>query len=101
MAGAGFFMESVVSEQRDDDRISTRRAIDLVLEEHEYQRKLYGAERDSQHTPIEWVTILASWLGKAGIAALNGDTVGYKKRLIQVTAIGLSALEVFLSRKGD
>lgn len=70
-----------------------RRVLDDVLKERDHQRKRWSVEEDVLHSHCEWVTIVATWLGKAGSAARGGDTFTLRKRLVQVAAICMAAIE--------
>jgi len=83
-------------DQRTDD---TRRAvIGDILKERNHQLKRWGPGHDEMHGPSEWVTILNIYLGKAAMESplYQGDSYRderFKKRLVQVAAICMAALE--------
>lgn len=76
-------------------QIISDRVVEEVLKEREYQREKWTVEHDVQHTPLEWLAILATWVGKASAAAIRGDRAGFRKRLVQVAAICMAAVESF------
>jgi len=76
-----------------------RLALDAVVKEHEYQKERWGTSHDQEHTPEEWLNILAVYLGKLGSETVAFQGLGYdpekfKKRLTQIAAIALSASAV-------
>ena len=71
----------------------SQRVVDDVLQERDYQRGRWSVEDDVLHSDCEWVTILITWLGKAGSAARSGDKSTLRKRLVQVAAISMAAVE--------
>lgn len=79
--------------QRESSGTRARRVLDDVLKERDYQRGRWSIEHDVLHSHCEWITIVATWLGKAGVSARSGDTKGFRKRLVQVAAICMSAAE--------
>jgi hypothetical protein len=80
----------------DDERRKTRlqrRVLDDVLRERDYQRGRWGTDHDTLHSKFEWVSIMVTWLGKAASSAIGGDSNGFRKRMVQVSAISLAAIE--------
>jgi hypothetical protein len=76
-----------------------RISLEAVIREREYQRRRWQ-HSDQMHTAVDWVTILTVWLGKAASEIppyrMHNDPEGrkaFRKRLLQLTAIGLAALE--------
>lgn len=91
-------------EEWEDRRVAEstrkRQAIDEILKEREYQMGRWDTEHDKKHSKEEWLTILVVWIGKAAhyvfpyaAVADRESKVGFRKRLIQVAAICLAALE--------
>lgn len=80
-------------ERREETAAQARQVLEDVLKERDYQRGRWDTEHDVLHSHFEWVSILTTWLGKAASSALGGDRAGLRKRLVQVTAIGLAAIE--------
>ena len=72
---------------------AARRVLVAVLDERDHQRNRWSPEQDVLHSHFEWITVLSGWLGKAATCAIGGDAAGLRKRLVQVTAIGLAAIE--------
>jgi hypothetical protein len=70
-----------------------QRVVDDVLHERDYQRSRWSIEEDVLHSHCEWIAILTTWLGKAGISARTGDDSTLRKRLVQVAAISMAAVE--------
>lgn len=82
-----------------DKRINpkARTVLDWVLHERERQRELWGEDEshDASHTPQDWITILTYYLGRAAYNAppYRLQREEFKKRLVQISAICLAALE--------
>ena len=75
-----------------------RRALEEVREERDHQKKRWDPGHDREHKPDDWVLILTVWMGKLAYASpfFMGnayDKRKFRKRLVQVTAIALAALE--------
>lgn len=70
-----------------------QRVLSDVLEERDHQRGRWSVDDDVLHSHCEWTTILTTWLGKAGHSARHGDTAAFRKRLVQVAAICMAAIE--------
>lgn len=71
-----------------------------ILSERERQRHLYSTTHDRGHTGAEWVAILALYLGKVAAGELGAGPAEYEKRLVQLGALVLAALEAEQSRNG-
>jgi hypothetical protein len=91
--------EEALPDRRDPWNDRQRRALDAVLEERRYQKSRWP--NDHLHTPSDWVSILTVWLGKLASEAppYRGTDdpkalEAFRKRLTQLTAIGLAAREV-------
>jgi hypothetical protein len=89
-----------MDERRDVDNRKTRDALDGVLEEREYQRNRWGTPHDQQHSRADWLTILTVYSGKIAenvtpyAASDDKESLrGFRKRLTQMAAICLAALE--------
>ena len=87
-----------VQERRQDVNAPQRGVMTAVLEEREYQRARWHS--DQHHQPSDWLAILTVWLGKTASEAppyrdpSNPEALkAFKKRITQLTAIGLAALE--------
>lgn len=85
--------------------LSQRAAIDAILKERDYQLSRFSAETDTTKTPEEWITILQIFLGKAAMETAqyregNFSLAGFRKRVTQVTAIGMAILET-MERKTE
>jgi hypothetical protein len=73
------------------------KVIGLILEERAYQEKKWGAKGRS-HGMQEWITVLGEWYGKcAGVVRRilfeSGDPQAFIRRMVQVAAVALAALE--------
>jgi len=79
--------------QREESQIRARTVLDDVIKERDYQRKRWSTEHDVLHSHFEWVSIISTWLGKAASAALGSDTGTFRKRLVQIAAISIAAIE--------
>lgn len=55
----------------------------------------WSLEHDDQHSVNGWVTLLTRYLGYAAHEAEQMDGDGYRKRLIQVAAITVAAIESY------
>jgi len=84
-------MPETMSEEK-TERIS-QRVVDDVMNERQYQRGRWSIEHDVLHSDCEWISILATWLGKSASAAVGGDKSTLRKRLVQVAAISMAAIE--------
>lgn len=91
-------------EHRERASAKVREVFNEILTEREYQKQRWGAEHDAKHTEQDWLSILTVWLGKAAStthpyafldAQLNvkKDKEAFRKRLIQIAAISLAAIE--------
>jgi len=73
--------------------IRAQRVLNDVLKERDHQRGRWSIEDDVLHSHCEWTNILTTWLGKACHSARHGDTPAFRKRLVQVAAICMAAIE--------
>jgi hypothetical protein len=87
-------------DRRAPDAVRRREALEAILNEREYQKSRWTQEHDKKHAKEEWMTILTVWLGKLAscvypYASANDHEAkaGFKKRLIQIAAICLAAIE--------
>ena len=71
--------------------MSKLKIIWLILKERKHQDKIWGTQHDRKHTPGEWCDILEDYCSKYQFA--NGYAED-RKRLIQIAAICIAALEV-------
>lgn len=76
-------------------RLIENRVLLEFARERERQRvqEGYAPEHDDQHDATHWIALVATWLGRAGDAALEGDVGRYRRRLVQVGALALAAVE--------
>ena len=78
---------------KETSEVRARTVLDDVIKERDYQRKRWSTEHDVLHSHYEWIAIVSTWLGKSASSALGGDPIGLRKRLIQVAAICIAAVE--------
>lgn len=65
-----------------------------IQQERTHQDALHGGpKKDDQHTPADWVAILARHLGLAVGDAAVIDVVRYRRQLIRVAAVAVAAVE--------
>ena len=70
-----------------------------MLEERKYQTQRWTPEDDLGRTPEEWLSIITTWVGKAGneCAAFRPQDdqakAAFRKRVTQIGAICLAVLE--------
>jgi hypothetical protein len=82
-----------------------RKVMNSVIDERNYQRTKWATEHDQNHTPEEWLTILGAYMGKAALETPiyhgnSANPAGFKKRLTQVAAICVAALEAMANDVG-
>ena len=67
----------------------------LVLAERDYQIKRWGRDHDKSHKMVDWLNIMTVYTGKVGMASelYSNDRAAFKKRVKQLAAICLAALE--------
>lgn len=81
------------------ERDAMRRAIEAMLEERDYQARRWTPEDDQARSPEEWLSILTTWLGKAGNECPafrpqdDQSRAAFRKRIVQLGAICLAVLE--------
>lgn len=87
-------------DRRDPGGQKARAALQAVIDEREYQRHRWDTPHDRQHSRAGWLTILNVWMGKTAenvapyAAADDKESLrGFRKRLTQIAAICLAALE--------
>lgn len=64
----------------------------VLTECYRHEALGFTPDHDDQHSPAEWIVILARYVGKTGDAAETYEAAAYRHRLVEVTAIGLAAL---------
>ena len=68
-------------------------AVADVLTECDRQVALgFTADHDDRHSTSEWIVLMSRYLGKVGDAAETYETLAYRHRLVELTAMGLQAL---------
>ena len=89
-------MTDVVEERRKVESQASRKALDGVLEERDYQRSRWN--QDKERSMQDWSGILGTWMGKIHAATYSSDGApvskeAFKKRVTQLGAICLAVLE--------
>lgn len=75
------------------DNIPTQNSIlQEVIQERQRQDNKFGPSPRSLHSSV-WLAVLLEELGEVARAILEGDSIGYKKELIQVSASAVAAVE--------
>lgn len=67
-----------------------------VVDERFKQLKRWSYEHDDEHEMEDWLTFIDEYTNRAGLEL--GDTKKVRKRLVQIAALAVAALEV-LQRK--
>lgn len=67
--------------------------LSAVLSERNRQRDMYSGTHDQHHDGGEWVALLTMYLGKAAAAEFGGGPREFEKRMIQVAALAMAAIE--------
>jgi len=91
-------LDDEFEERRSQDLSPQRLALNTVLKERDKQRGQWGPEHDREHDVTDWHTILSVYLGKLGYETPLYQQAGFdkekaKKRLVQISAIALAAVE--------
>lgn len=69
-------------------------AIERILAERLRQEGLFTATYDRQHAPVEWAALIVKYAGRLADNALLKRADVYRKNLVVIAAVCLSALEV-------
>jgi hypothetical protein len=66
-----------------------------ILTERNRQRDRWGDAHDRGHTGAEWIALLTERIGKVAAAEMShgGGPRDYERRLIQLAAVAMAALE--------
>lgn len=64
-----------------------------ILTERQRQRTIYSDQHDMEHDGAQWIAVIAMLLGKAAAAELGGGPKDYERRLVQIAATAMAALE--------
>jgi hypothetical protein len=64
-----------------------------VLTERQRQRKRWSDQHDMGHDGAQWVALLAERLGKVAAAEMGDGPKEYERRLVELAAVALAALE--------
>ena len=67
--------------------------LSAVLAERNRQRSNYEDHHDRNHDGADWVALLSMYVGKVAAAEFGGGPREFEKRLIQVAALAMAALE--------
>jgi hypothetical protein len=80
---------------RERVRLIRQRILSEVREERTRQQEElgYALDHDAGHNPADWVALLARYVGRAGDGGDVGDALAYRRRLVQVAAIAVAAVE--------
>ena len=87
-------------ERRDSVTTNSRKAVQAVLTERDYQMQRWSSEHDKKHSTQDWASIMAVYTGKVVSTTYPYDHTdspqgkeSFKKRVTQLAAICLAALE--------
>jgi hypothetical protein len=74
---------------------------DIDKRRREQDRQHGGQAHDDRHTPVEWITLLNKFTGRAAAATplLTGNPRVYREALVDLAAVAQAAIES-LDRKG-
>lgn len=77
-------------------KIPTARAdaVDLILLEREVQERLFTPAHDRSQAPIEWAALMTKYVGRLAENAKEKRLAVYRRNLVVIAAVCLSALEV-------
>jgi hypothetical protein len=64
-----------------------------VRETNERQRQTWGDDHDDEHTPGEWLGLLAKYQGRAAAAVFDQNMEAYRENWVKVGALVLALLE--------
>lgn len=67
--------------------------LSAILTERNRQRALYTNDHDRHHDGAQWVALLSMYVGKMAEAEFGGGPREFEKRVIQVAALAMAALE--------
>ena len=71
-----------------------------VIEERQRQRDQWNQQHDREHTGAEWAALLTIYVGKVAASEFGRGPKEYRRRLIQVAAVAMAAIEAEDSREG-
>jgi len=88
-------------ERREPESTQMRAAIHEIVHERNYQMARWDTDHDKAHTMQDWAVILTVYLGKASSHAPpytdqkdpKKDIQAFRKRLVQLAAICVAAIE--------
>lgn len=69
-------------------------AVDLILTEREVQERLFTVAHDRSQVPIEWAALMTKYVGRLAENAKEKRFAVYRRNLVVIAAVCLSALEV-------
>jgi hypothetical protein len=78
---------------------ATKKILEEVLKEREYQETRWGDAFDSKNTANDWVAYITAYAGKA--VTLPWDSKQFRTQLLKVAAICVAAVERLDSRNGE
>lgn len=76
------------------DRESARFSPTFMYElrkERDCQIGQWGDEHDRQHSFYDWIVFTTKFVGRAAIAAMNGDRLGFEREMVKVAAVAAAA----------
>lgn len=65
--------------------------MDELRKERDRQIGQWGDEHDRQHTFYDWIVFTTKFVGRAAIAAMNGDRLEFERQMVKVAAISAAA----------
>jgi hypothetical protein len=72
-----------------------QKTIDDINQEREAQDKEWGPGNDDSHLGWHWNAILTTRLGQFARSLWHGDEQVYRKRLVQIAAVAVAAIEAY------
>jgi hypothetical protein len=78
-----------------DEKDSPAVLDEVQAERQRQDEKWGGPEHDSEHEMDEWLNLLNARRGLALHARYHGDSADYRRRLIQIAALAVAAVEAF------
>lgn len=65
--------------------------MDELRKERDRQIGQWGDEHDRQHTFYDWIVFTTKFVGRAAIAAMNGNRLDFERQMVKVAAIAAAA----------
>lgn len=76
------------------DRESARFSPTFMYElrqERDRQIGQWGEDHDRQHTFYDWIVFTTKFVGRAAIAAMNGERLEFERQMVKVAAVAAAA----------